>query len=199
MGVPASRMRSRRARSAALLVAVVIMLSAFAGPAALANLGAGIQGIPVELKSAAWPGTTVNLPPVYIKNTGTEAGQFTLRLEPLEKPKGRKIPTGWVRFVDNSVKLDPNVGRNVAMTLTVPKSARQGTYRAQIVVTTASGQTPNGAAVGAAAGTTLRFAVANEGFHLNLPVPTWILWSLASAAVLLALLWRSGIRLRIER
>jgi hypothetical protein len=186
----------------ALGSATVILLLAI--PAmARASIGVGIQAGPVRLSSAAHPGGSYALPPVYVVNTGTQPESLTIGIERISAGAARLVPASWVRASGSAVRLDHNQGTHIPLQLVIPPTARPGQYLSDVIVRGSVAVSDGSANLGVAAATKLEFSiepgVVSGGWF---SMPGWVLLAAAGLLLLAAAalgVHRSGVRIRIER
>ena len=193
----------RRLLVVALAVPVVSAATVSLAMAAQASVGVGVQAGPVLLASAAHPGGSYALPPVYVVNTGTQPEVVSVRIDRLSHGSGRAVPPSWIQ-VGPSVHLTAHQAARISLQLIVPAGARTGAYLSDVVAAGSGTISEGNANLGVAAATKLEFRVAPgpAGAGLWPAVPGWLIWVaggllLVAAAVAVGL--RSGIRVRIER
>lgn len=165
------------------------------------DFGVGIQAPPVEATAPIEPGATVHLGSVYVVNTGSDRATVEVHVEAAIAPgSGRTVPGEWVSFGSNDVALGPNADAWIPVTLSIPAGAARGRYAGRIVAgtTAPAGTGGTGSSLGAAAATELLFTVGSTGSG-GFPVPPWWVWAAAGGIGLVALVKRSGVRLRVER
>ena len=185
---------------AAPAVSVAVLSLAMASEA---SVGVGVQAGPVLLASAAHPGGSYALPPVYVVNTGTQPEVVSVRIDRLSHGSGRAVPPSWVR-AGPSVRLTAHQAARISLQLVVPAGARTGAYLSDVVAAGSGTLSEGNANLGVAAATKLEFRVAPgpAGAGLWPAVPGWLIWAaggLLLIAAAVAVLRRSGIRIRIER
>jgi hypothetical protein len=192
-------------RLAVVAVLVVMWLPTATLPAA-ASVGVGIQANPVQLTGTAHPGGSYSLPPLYVKNTGSQPESLSLEVERLTTPADRaasSVPSSWIQssWSDNST-VPAGQSADIPLELVTPANAKPGSYASDIVVTGSTMPVTGSLRFGAAAATGLDFQIT--------PAPpgglmTWKVWTLVAlivigAAVLTTRAYkRLGIRVRIER
>ena len=190
----------RRPLAAGLAAAALLLL--LLGPAApaRASVGVGVGAVPLRLAAPARPGGDYRLPPLYVVNTGTRAGDYRVRVQPLGHPPGRAVPAAWVHLGRTRLRLRPHHHALVPVILAVPKSAAGGAYRTDLVASTVMPRPGHGAALGAAAADRLSFTVDSPGRGLRWP--PWLgylLLTLAGAGLVVLATRRLGLRIQIER
>ena len=184
----------------ALFTLVVLMaLPASAG----ASIGVGVQGAPVRLTTAAHPGTSYPLPPVYVVNTGTEAETISIKVDRLSPGAGRSVPASWIRTVGPPARLEPHGSARIALELVVPSGALSGAYLSDIVADGSTALAVGTTNFGVAAATKLEFTVSpapGRGTLAALPPWGWgALGGLLLVVIAVAVFRRSGVHIRIER
>ncbi len=178
----------------ACLAAIALVLLS-AAPA-YASLGAAIQAEPVQLTHAIKAGHTYHLPDAYVKNPGSQAARFEIRIEKLSPGTGRAVPAVWIHPGREDFVLGPHKAAYIPLTLTVPAGVPSGSYLSDVVVAAAPLGPVHGTALGAAAATKLTFNVGGPGFA----IPAWVtttLIALAAVALLAFALRRSPIRITL--
>ena len=173
------------------------------------SIGAGISATPVVLAQAARPGQTYALPDVTVANTGSEPSSYAVTVKPITGQ--RDVPADWVQSVPATVDLGAGQQLPVHLSLTVPADAERGEYHALLEARAVPGAgSGQGAAMGVAASTDLRFAVDADGGEsaagssssTSGHVPMWA-GILAVVAValsgLIVVLRRAGISVSVER
>ena len=111
------------------------------------------------LASAAHPGGSYALPPVYVVNTGTQPEVVSVRIDRLSHGSGRVVPPSWVH-AGPSVRLTAHQGARIALQLVVPAGARTGAYLSDVVAAGSGTISEGNANLGVAAATKLEFRVA---------------------------------------
>lgn len=181
------------------LLATAILILALPLGAAADDVGVGVNASPIALGSQAQSGSIHRLPDLYVVNTGTGASIYHLKVEELSPGEGRAVPASWVHFARNNFQLQPKASAAVLLTLNVPADAQSGRYVSDLVVGTVPQRHLDGAVAGAQAATKLVFRV-SQG-HQGGPWSWWT-FALIVLGVVLALaallLWRSGIRVKVE-
>jgi hypothetical protein len=168
-----------------------------------ASVGVGVQAGPVLLASAAHPGGSYALPPVYVVNTGTQPEVVSVRIDRLSAGRGRPVPPSWIH-AGPSVRLTAHQAARISLQLVVPAGARTGAYLSDVVAAGSGTISEGNANLGVAAATKLEFRVAPGPVSARLwpAVPAWLEWA-AGGLLLFAIaflgLRRSGWRIRIER
>lgn len=173
---------------------------------AYASVGVGIQAGPVRLAGPAHPGGSYALPPVYVVNTGSQSESVTVRIQRISPGVGRTVPPAWIRASGQPVSLSPNQSARIPLQLTLPARARPGSYFSDVVVHGSAAISVGSANLAVAAATKLEFRVVPGVISASwLGLPGWLLPAVAVLAVLavlsaaVLLVWKSGIRIRIER
>ena len=185
---------------AALVVSAALLSLAVTSEA---SVGVGVQAGPVLLASAAHPGGSYALPPVYVVNTGTQPEVVSVRIDRLSAGSGRPVPPSWIH-AGPSVRLTAHQAARISLQLDVPAGARTGAYLSDVVAAGSGTISEGNANLGVAAATKLEFRVAPGPAPAGLwpAVPAWLVWA-AGGLLLFAIaflgLRRSGWRIRIER
>ena len=184
--------------------AFIALLVLLAFPAiSYASVGVGIQAGPVRLAGGAHPGGSYALPPVYVVNTGSQSESVTVRIERISPGVGRTVPPAWISASGQPVSLSHNQSARIPLQLTVPASARPGSYFSDVVVHGSAAISVGSANMAVAAATKIEFRIVPgvvSGSWLGLP--GWLLPAIAGLAVLVVVIVvvrRSGVRIRIER
>jgi hypothetical protein len=172
-------------------------------PAADASVGVGVQATPVRLTNVARAGGSYSLPAVYVLDSGTQAEAISVRVERLSRGAGRGVPASWVRDTGTGLRLSPHQSAEIPLQLVVPGGAKPGRYLSDIVVTGSAVLAAGRANLGVAAATVLEFSVAPGAPPGLWPFPPswiwWILGSLLALGLVVAALYRWGLRVQIER
>jgi hypothetical protein len=196
-------MRLRRWLMVPLAVPIAFAAFSVFVPAAQASVGVGVQAAPVRLASVARAGGSYSLPAVYVLNTGTQAESVSVRIDPMPGGTGRDVPASWVRDTGPGTQLSPHQSAQVPLELVVPAGARPGRYLGAVIVTGSVVISAGRANLGVAAATVLEFRVAPGAPPGLWPFPPswiwWILGSLLALALVAAGLYRSGLRVWVER
>src|SRR4051794_41690516 len=187
-----------------LLVLAVAVVSP-GGASASRGVALDIGRIDVAQKLVQGGGYT--LPPIGVRNPGTEETTYRLAVSSVQGQKPQPVPAAWVRFTPDEVTLRPGEIQKVQAKLQIASGADPGDYEgllaAQIVTK------GKGAQVGAAAAARLTFTVESKTllglwwfdvrtfFSDNEPW-TWIVPALVLFALLLWQL-RSRFAFRVER
>lgn len=155
----------------------------------IASTGAGIQGNPVCLPVTAQPGHSYVLGTVYVVNTGSGTENIAVSATALWPGQGGNArdlapAPAWITvsypkhdlfLSSSSVSLPPGQGAYLAVTLTIPASARHGVYDGNLVAGV-TGNTPAGngtrADLGAAAATGLKFGAGVPAPSCGIPAPS---------------------------
>ncbi len=136
-------------------------------------------------------------------NTGSQPETVAVRIERISPGTGRTVPPSWVRVSGSAQTLSHNQSARIPLQLTLPASARPGSYFSDVVVHGLAPISVGSANLGVAAATKLEFRVVPgvvSGSWLDLPG-----WTLAVIPGLLVLagavfgIRKSGLRIRIER
>jgi hypothetical protein len=186
------------AGAAPVVSAALVSLAVTAG----ASVGVGVQAGPVLLSSAAHPGGSYALPPVYVVNTGTQAELVSIRIDRLSAGSGRPVPPSWIH-AGPSVRLTAHQAARISLQLVVPAGAKTGAYLSDVVAAGSGRISEGNANLGVAAATKLEFRVAPGAAPAGLwpAVPGWLEWA-AGGLLLFAIaflgLRKSGWRIRIE-
>jgi hypothetical protein len=197
----ASDMHLRRWLAVPLAVPVAFAAFSVFVPAAQASIGVGVQAAPVRLGNAARAGGSYALPAVYVLDTGTQDESISVRVVRRHGEAGRGVPSSWVRDTGPGLRLSAHQSARVSLELVVPGGAKPGRYLSDIVVSGSAVTSVGQANLGVAAATALEFSVtpsAPPGPFL----PTWTWWllgSLMALGLIVAGLYRSGLRVDIER
>lgn len=143
--------------------------------AAPAGAGVGIQANPVCLPASARPGHTYPAASLYVTDTGSASEDITVHAQDLQGPTRYRgqlpVPPSWVSISyprllwvigQDHVTLAPGQGAYLPVTLTIPATARPGTYVTDLIAaatatTAASGDAQ--AVTGAGATTPLIFTI----------------------------------------
>lgn len=184
-------------------VVFMALLVLLAFPAiSYASVGVGIQAGPVRLAGAAHPGGSYALPAVYVVNTGSQSESVTIRIARISPGTGRTVPAAWIS-ASGPVTLSASQSASIPLRLTVPASARPGPYFSDVVVHGSAGISVGSANLAVAAATKLEFRVAPGVVSESwLGLPGWLLLAvagLAGLAIVVAIIRKSGVRIRIER
>jgi hypothetical protein len=187
----------------AVPLAVPVAFAAFSlfVPAAQASVGVGVQAAPVRLGSAARAGGSYALPAVYVLDTGTQDESISVRVVRRHGEAGRGVPSSWVRDTGPGLRLSAHQSARVPLELVVPGGAKPGRYLSDIVVSGSAVTSVGQANLGVAAATALEFSV-TPGAPPAPFLPTWTWWllgSLMALGLIVAGLYRSGLRVDIER
>lgn len=169
------------------LAAIPALLALAGSPA---SVGTGIQAGPVCLPVTAQPGASYTLPPVTVQNTGSGGETIGLTVQnpgPGSLP-GKSVPPEWVRF-SAPVSLGSGATGTVTARLTLPPSARRGSYEGWVVAGPAGSGTPGQVSLGAEAIANFKFRVARPGHashHVSCAVPVAAAHNPAAPAASLA-------------
>jgi uncharacterized membrane protein len=193
-----------RYRGAAAFAAVALAWVFLAGPAAATpnNVGAGVGSSPIVLARVATPGSSEQLPELYVVNTGTLPSAYRLRVEELAPSQGLAVPPDWVNFASNDFELAPKASTSVKMTLNVPPGAHTGRYVSDLIAGTVAAQRTSGVIPSAQAATKIMFTVGPASGGSSWALPWWAYLAIAvvvGLAGVLAIQRRYGFRLRVER
>jgi hypothetical protein len=185
----------QRVSSTALVAAGLLLLSPVV---ARADVGAGVGASPVVLGTVAVPGSSYQLPALYVVNTGTVTTTYRVRVQRLSPGPQHAVPAIWVRVEQNDFSLAPKEARSVPLTLSVPPDAALGDYASDLVAGTVNNARGGGAVVGAQAATALQFHVGPAPVGLLLP-PAWLAIAGVLVAALAAAVWvQRSYRFRIQ-
>ncbi len=140
------------------LVLLGVAAALFAGSMPVhADKGVSVDLGKIEVSDRLSRGGSYNLPTMGVRNPGSEPANYVMTVSYLENQPERRPPESWFEFSPREFRLEPGETQPVAISLTIPTSARPAGYAsvlaAQIV---AEGE---GAQVGAAAGAGLEFTV----------------------------------------
>jgi hypothetical protein len=185
----------------ACLACVVVQLFGVGSARGAGSIGVGIQAAPITLATAAEPGHSYHFPAVYVINNGEQPITARFIVEPLNKGAQHVLPASWISFPTHAVPLQPGASAHVPITLQVPRSAALGTYLSDVVVHAVSAGAPSGVGgqVSAAAATKVALTVSSKAHPSRGGIPKWVLPAAIALAValVLLLLWRSGIRITL--
>ena len=124
---------------------------------ASADRGVALDIGRIDIAQKLTPGGGYRLPPVGVRNPGTEVTTYRLVVTHVQGEKGKPIPAKWFRFAPREVRLKAGKTRKIQVQLSLPKGADPGDYAglvaAQIVTK------GKGAQIGAAAAAKLTFTV----------------------------------------
>ncbi len=134
----------------------LLTLPALAAPA-WAQMGVGVNLGKIEVDEPLTPGGVYHLPSLGVINTGREAGDYEVEITYMHEQTELKPAAEWFRFEPASFPLQPGASQAVAITLTVPMSARPGDYFALIEAHPIVKS--SGVAIGVEAATKLYFSV----------------------------------------
>jgi cobalamin biosynthesis Mg chelatase CobN len=170
---------------------------------AWADLGVGVTANALELPHALRPGNSYQLPTLTVVNTGSQAASYHLRIERLTKKNtATTIPPAWITFSDPAFGLAPKDRASVVLRVSVPRSAQSGTYTSDVIATGTLPNAQSQAKAGAAAAAAINFTVTRTAAVNGSSIPgyAWLILVGSLIVVLLALgIWRSGLRVRVER
>ena len=150
-----------RARPAACALVALAAGSLSWAPAARADRGVAVDVGHITITERLAAGGTYRLPPLGIRNPGTERTTYRLTVSYLERQEARRPPAVWFRFSPSILTLAPGKSRPVTIRLALPESTTPGIYKTLVGAQIASES--GGAQVGAAAAARLTFTVASEG------------------------------------
>lgn len=128
---------------------------------ATASIGTGVGAVPLVLRTPATAGHTYNLPPLYVKNTGTLNSLYTVKVERLANGGDRTVPAAWVHVSPTTFQLGPGALRPIAVKLNVPAGAKAAFYTTDLVASTTTARAPGATALGAAAADKITFQIAS--------------------------------------
>lgn len=174
--------------SAALLIAPGV---------ASASIGTGVGAVPLSLSGPAHAGRNYTFHYLYVKDTGTVASDYLVKVERLNAASGKAIPVNWVRVTPVAFHLEPRAIERVTVTVAIPYAAPSGSYMTDLVATTFSPHRGGGTALGAAAADKLSFTIPSTS---SFP---WLIVAVGGGLLLLLGagygLRRSGVRLSFDR
>jgi hypothetical protein len=166
-----------------------------------ADIGAGIGADPIMLPQPVLAGHSYTMPPVLVVNTGTEPARYAVTVQRRRTSDDTVVPPEWVQFEKNSFTLRPKETATVPVTLNIPADAKPGKYSSTVLAGTVA-DSPGATALGAQAGTDIKFQVAERPPLIPWPWPWWSYATLSVAATLATgsiLVRRLGFSLRLER
>lgn len=178
-------------------LALTLVGALMAPAAAVASIGTGVGAAPLVLTKPAQAGKSYIFHWLYVKDTGTVASTYLVKVERLSPGAAKVVPTGWIRLVPTSFRLGPEEIKRVTVTVNVPFSASSGKYMTNLVATTYAPRRAGATALGAAAADKLSFSIPSTS---SFP---WVIVLIAVGAALIVAVGfgvrRSGLRLRIDR
>lgn len=174
---------------------------------ASADRGVALDLGKVEIAQALTPGGGYQLPPVGVRNPGTEVTSYRMAVTSVEGQGGIPVPEDWLTFQPDEVTLKPGETRKVSARLSLPTGADPGAYEGLLaaqIVTEGSGTQ-----VGAAAAARLLFEVESAtllGAYWH-KLSTWAsgnapwTWLVPSLLLLALAAWqlRTRFAFRVER
>ncbi len=151
------RIRTVLATTIGLLAAA--LAAASAAPAS-ADKGVALDIGKIEIAQTLTPGGVYSLPPLGVRNPGTEEARYIMDVTFVEGDGGRVIPTAWVTFEPAAFSLAPGATQPVAVEIRIPSNARPDHYNGLIAAHIA--REGEGTAVGGAAAARVTFDVRSE-------------------------------------
>lgn len=144
-----------------ILSTLFILTLLFLPQAALAKIGVGVGLGKIQIDEQLSPGGIYKLPALPVLNTGDEDGQYEVEVTYLSGQEEMRPSQEWFRFSPQRFSLTAGSSQTVAVTLTLPVSARPGNYFAFLEAHPI--QEGEGVTIGVAAATKLNFTVKPAG------------------------------------
>lgn len=176
----------------------VVLTTVLVAPGvAAASVGTGVGAAPLELARPAHAGRSYTFHWLYVKDTGTVASSYLVKVQRLSPGSAKVVPASWIEFAPHAFRLRPQEIKRVVVTVNVPFSASGGQYMTDLVATTYVPRRAGATALGAAAADKLTFSIPSSSAF------PWIIVAVVGGVALLVAvgygLRRSGLRLRVDR
>lgn len=162
----------RRHAAGLVAAAAFVALSGFAGTAAAQTLSPALSPSKIEVNDPIGQGDEVSLPSLGVFNRSGAPALFEMDTLFAASQEQHVPDRSWFRFEPQSFRLEADEGREVEVSLKVPRAAELGAYRVLLRVRTIPSEDASaaGTSVRAAVATTLLFSVKNVNFHFYDPV-----------------------------
>jgi len=194
----------RRLATFALLAALALLCAA--APVS-ASRGVALDLGRLDITQKLTPGGGYRLPPVGVRNPGTEVTTYRLVVTHVQGERGKPIPPEWFRFTPRQVTLKAGKTRKIQVRLSLPSGADPGDYEALVAAQIVT--KGKGAQIGAAAAAKLTFSVEASTwlggqwyrirtFFADHQPWTWLIPALLAMAMLAAHV-RNRFSFRVER
>lgn len=164
--------------------ALVAVATTWAPRPATADVGVALDVGTIDVTGPLDPGADVELPPLEVRNPGSEASTYRLDVVTTIDRPGRPIKRSWLVIPKEQRHLRPGTATSFDLALQLPDDIEPGRYEGVI----AAELVDEGGLTGAAAGATVRFEV--RAADAGSPAPprgAWVLTAVLAGAVLVAL------------
>ena len=171
--------------------ALVAVATTWAPRPAAADVGVALDVGTIDVTDPLDPGTDVDLPPLAVRNPGSEASTYRLDVVTTIDRPGQPIERSWLVIPKDQHRLPPGTATSFDLALQLPDDIEPGRYEGVI----AAELVDEGGLTGAAAGATVRFEVrAADAGPWTPPRGAWVLAAVVAGAVLAAVVRRGESR-----